>query len=49
MTRIWYPIVDGVTVMMNNISKMTEAEAAKYCINKFGAHRFGGFKHDSAV
>lgn len=43
MPKIYRPIIDGHPCIMTNMGKMTEQEAAEYCIDKFGKHRFGGF------
>ena len=41
--KVYRPIIDGKPCIMTNTTGMSLADAEKYCIDKFGKHRFGGF------
>lgn len=41
--KVYHPIIDGKPCIMTNTTGMSEAEAAEYCRDRFGKHRFGGF------
>lgn len=43
MPKVYHPIIDGKPCIMTNTTGMSEAEARRYCIDKFGEKRFGGF------
>lgn len=43
MTRLYMPIIDGKPITMISLSGLSEEEARRYCVDKFGEKRFGGF------
>lgn len=44
MPKVYHVIIDNKPCIMTNGSGMNKDEAAEYCIDKFGKHRFGGFE-----
>jgi len=44
VTKLYTPIIDNKPITMISLSGLSREEAEKYCIDKFGRDRFGGFE-----